>query len=132
MARSNATDLGVSSSIRFLASNLFSEIQDGESFHVICSNPPYIPTDVLERLEPEIVCFEPRLALDGGVDGLDVIRELASRAEDFLEDSGTLILEFGDDQRDAVRDILASRGRFRRINFLEDLAGKPRVAVAKA
>ena len=132
VARSNAADLGVNSSIRFLASNLLSEIQDSESFDVICSNPPYIPTGVLETLEPEIVCFEPRLALDGGVDGLDVIRELASSAKDFLEDSGALILEFGDDQRDAVRELLASRGRFGRISFLEDLSGKPRVAVAKA
>ncbi len=130
VARSNATDLGVSASIRFLASDLFSEIPDGESFDIICSNPPYIPTSVLETLEPEIVGFEPRLALDGGVDGLDVIRAIASRARDFLENSGALILEFGDDQRDAVRDTLASHGRFGRINFREDLSGKPRVAVA--
>jgi release factor glutamine methyltransferase len=130
-ARSNAEELGADAAIRFLVSDLFSEIPENESFDLICSNPPYIPTRVIDTLEPEIARYEPRLALDGGEDGLDVIRRLASRARDFLKDSGVLILEIGDDQEDAVKEILAGEGRFGRIDFGKDLAGKTRVATAR-
>jgi release factor glutamine methyltransferase len=126
-ARSNALGTETSGSVRFVACNLFSAIQKAPLFDVICSNPPYIRTDDIPTLEPEIVRFEPMRALDGGPDGLDVIRELAGHAGDVLKPGGMLLVEIGDSQEQAVREIFSFLGGLRDIEVLRDLAGKPRV-----
>jgi len=94
------------------------------------TNPPYIPTGEIEHLEPEVRDFEPRLALDGGVDGLDWPRRIASCFAGLLRADGRLLLEFGDGQAEAVRRI------FEEQNWIveavrEDYTRRPRILVAR-
>jgi release factor glutamine methyltransferase len=74
-------------------------------FDLIVSNPPYIASAEIETLDPEVRDFDPRLALDGGVDGLDFYRKIAAGAKSFLKPDGKLMLEFGDGQADAIKKI---------------------------
>jgi release factor glutamine methyltransferase len=126
-ARLNGKDAMVVKSLEFLAADLFSALREGPHFDVICSNPPYIVSDAIDSLQPEIRKFEPLTALDGGADGLDVIRRLAGEAQRYLKHGGALILEIGDSQADAVSEVLASHGNLRDIHTLRDLSGKIRV-----
>lgn len=99
VARKNAENMNLGKKVNFVQSNIFENI-DGE-FDFIISNPPYIPTDVIATLSPE-VRNEPRLALDGGSDGLDVIRKIISSAPAHLVDGGLLSLEIGCAQSEKV------------------------------
>src|ERR1035437_8996022 len=74
-------------------------------FDLIISNPPYIPSAEIATLQPEVRDFDPRGALDGGADGLDFYRKLAMEAKPFLKPGGKIMLEFGDGQADAIRNI---------------------------
>ena len=74
-------------------------------FDLIISNPPYIPSAEIATLQPEVRDFDPRAALDGGADGLDFYRKLAMEAKPFLKPGGKIMLEFGDGQADAIRNI---------------------------
>ncbi len=127
VARLNAKDAGVSSCIEFVALNLLDGFRPGYRFDVICSNPPYVPTEALSTLAPEIRCFEPVTALDGGADGLDTIRRLAAQAPQFLKPDGSLILEIGDGQERAVLDLFTETAGLRQVRTYRDLSGMPRV-----
>ena len=105
-------------------SDLFSRIRG--RFDFILSNPPYIPTEIIEELMPEVKDHEPRLALDGEKDGLRFYREISSQAGQYLFDGGCLILEIGADQGDAVAGMLRDQG-FRQVEVLKDLAGLDRL-----
>ena len=72
---------------------------------MIISNPPYIPSAEIAALQPEVRDFDPRAALDGGADGLDFYRKLAAEAKPFLKPDGKIMLEFGDGQAEAVKNI---------------------------
>jgi release factor glutamine methyltransferase len=122
----NAQECGVSGSIDFLSSDLFLAIRPEKLFNVICSNPPYIPSDTIPTLDPEIN-YEPGAALDGGPDGLDVIRGIAVQARHFLKEQGALILEMGPEQEQQARGILASLAGLEEIRVFSDLSGRPRV-----
>ncbi len=74
-------------------------------FDLIISNPPYIPSAEIATLQPEVRDFDPRGALDGGGDGLDFYRLIASQAAAFLKPGGKVMLEFGDGQAEAIRRI---------------------------
>ncbi len=102
---------------------------EGERFDLIVANPPYIPTGQLAELQPEVRDHEPRLALDGGTDGLTVIRMLAARASACLHPTGRLMMEFGDGQADAVRTLFEAHA-WRLEGLIDDLAGRPRHLVA--
>jgi release factor glutamine methyltransferase len=125
-ARFNAQNLGVSDSVDFLGSDLFTALREGSRFDVVCCNPPYIPSDVIPTLEPEIN-FEPRQALDGGPDGLSVIRRLVPQARHYLAERGALIIEIGSEQEGWVRDMFETLGGLHDIRSFPDLSGKPRV-----
>ncbi|MBI4963947.1 MAG: peptide chain release factor N(5)-glutamine methyltransferase [Desulfomonile tiedjei] len=114
-----------------VASELFSALKLEPVFDVICSNPPYIPADAIPTLAPEICRYEPCSALDGGPDGLDVVRRITAEARRFLKENGALIMEIGDGQEEAVRELLNAAG-FGEIKFFPDLAGITRVAKGKA
>lgn len=122
----NARNLGVEASIDFLASDLFEALREGGRFDVICCNPPYIPSDVIPTLDPEIN-FEPRQALDGGPDGLSVIRRLVLQAKHYLQDRGALIIEIGSEQEAWVREMFETLGGLQDVRTFSDLSGKPRV-----
>lgn len=123
LAKHNASEAGVD--ILFFACDLFSAITSGETFHVICSNPPYVKSSIIPNLDPEIN-FEPISALDGGPDGLDVIRKMVPAAKGRLRTGGELLVEMASDQEDEVRQIFSGAG-FTDVSVNRDLAGRPRV-----
>lgn len=117
--------------IRFRLSDLFSAFDpEKDRFDVIVSNPPYIPSSVIEGLEPEVRDFEPRNALDGTEDGLFFYRRLAEESGRFLKENGNVYFEIGYDQGEAVCGLLSARG-FRDTKVLKDLAGKDRVVCGR-
>ncbi|GHU41791.1 release factor glutamine methyltransferase [Spirochaetia bacterium] len=113
-------------SLRITQSDLFSNLND--KFDVIVSNPPYIPSALLASLAPEVQ-NEPRLALDGGSDGLGVIRRIIADAGHHLNSGGALLLEADSRQVEAVKALL-EKSFYTNINILKDLAGLDRVITA--
>src|SRR6266571_2799040 len=105
LARQNAERHGVTERIQFFEGDGLAVLPAALVFDLIISNPPYIPTAEIETLQPEVRDYEPRRALDGGVDGLEYFRRLAAEASPFLKPSGSLMLEFGDGQAEPIRDI---------------------------
>ena len=84
---------------------MFSEL-DGEKFDVIISNPPYIKSEEIETLQKEVKDFEPMLALDGGADGYDFYKIIASECKKYLSDGGVLLLECGINQAETIKSLL--------------------------
>ena len=100
-----------------------------EQVQLIVSNPPYIPTSEIATLEPEVRDYDPRLALDGGRDGLEFYRMLARLGQVALTPGGSLIAEFGDGQKDEIESIFR-KATWPDIRFAKDLFGKPRIVIA--
>lgn len=119
------------SNVEFLQGDLFEPLYNYDmkgKFHIIASNPPYISKEEIEKLQREVRFFEPRLALDGGIDGLDYYRRITKDAKNFLIDGGLLIYEIGYDQGQDVSNILINEG-YENINILKDLQGLDRVVM---
>ena len=112
--------------VTFRRSDMFSSFQETERFNVIVSNPPYIPSAVIEELEPEVRDHEPRGALDGTADGLYFYRILAEECAKHLTPGGHVYFEIGYDQGAAVKELLDIHG-FKDTRVIQDLAGKDRV-----
>jgi release factor glutamine methyltransferase len=155
LARQNAASHSVSERIQFLESDGFAALMSegrvtqapdsnvetiiGDSrssslrnreFDLIVSNPPYIPSAEIASLPPEVRDYDPRRALDGGPDGLESYRRLASEGRPFLKADGRIMLEFGDGQAEAVGEI------FQKQNWIveaikEDYTQRPRILIAK-
>lgn len=119
-------DSGGERRITFVESDLFSAFQSGEKFDVIVSNPPYIPTEVIKGLEPEVRDHEPLMALDGREDGLFFYRRLAAESRRYLNPGGAVYFEIGYDQGEAVLSLLKDQG-FERLRVVKDLPGLDRV-----
>ncbi|MDE7248268.1 MAG: peptide chain release factor N(5)-glutamine methyltransferase, partial [Lachnospiraceae bacterium] len=98
----------------------------GEKFDIIVSNPPYIETEEILTLMPEVREHEPVMALDGGADGLAFYRRIAQEAVAHLNGGGMLFFEIGCNQADSVREIMEQAG-FREIQVVKDFAGLDRV-----
>jgi release factor glutamine methyltransferase len=129
MARANAERHQVASRLTFHQGDGFAALPHGLAFELIVSNPPYIASAEIETLDPEVRDFDPRTALDGGTDGLDFYRRLARESAAWLRPGGKLMLEFGDGQGEAIRDLLTAASW--RVESLEkDLSGRERVCVA--
>lgn len=112
--------------VTFRHSDMFSAFPETEPFDVIVSNPPYIPSAVIEELEPEVRDHEPRGALDGTADGLYFYRILAEECAKHLTPGGHVYFEIGYDQGMAVKELLDNHG-FKDTRVIQDLAGKDRV-----
>lgn len=110
----------------FRRSDMFSAFPETERFNVIVSNPPYIPSAVIEELEPEVRDHEPRGALDGTADGLYFYRILAEECAKHLTPGGHVYFEIGYDQGMAVKELLDNHG-FKDTRVIQDLTGKDRV-----
>jgi release factor glutamine methyltransferase len=108
LANENAAKNQVGERIEFLPGDGFAALSTGAQLDLIVSNPPYIASAEIETLDPEVRDFDPRLALDGGADGLDFYRKIAVGAKNFLKPDGKLMLEFGDGQADALKKIFES------------------------
>ena len=127
VARRNARELGLSERAQFRRGDWSNGL--GGTFDLVLSNPPYIPSAEIDQLEPEVACYEPRLALDGGTDGLDAYRAIARRAPHLLANKGALIVEFGAGQAEAVCAIFAQHG-ITEARTECDLGGRPRCLIA--
>lgn len=125
VARHNgAALLGPDREYTFVESDLFAQVEG--RYDIIVSNPPYIRQKEIDSLMPEVRDHEPRLALDGGEDGLDFYRRIAMESPHYLRRGGRLYLEIGCDQGDAVQELLVRQG-FREVNVVQDYAGLDRV-----
>lgn len=129
IARENA-DLNNVSNIKFVHSNLFTEISADKKFDFIVSNPPYIKTMDIEDLMDEVRLHEPRLALDGDSDGLKFYNKITREAVLYLKNGGWLMYEIGYDQGEEVNNIMKENG-FADVKVIKDLAGLDRVVIGR-
>lgn len=129
VAQSNKHNLEAEN-IDFMRSDLFEELNHDITFNTIVSNPPYIPTKVIEGLQEEVRLHDPILALDGMEDGLMFYRKITAQAGDFLETDGYLCYEIGAEQAADVSDIMKKAG-FKDITVVKDLAGFDRVVMGR-
>ncbi|MGN0373242.1 MAG: peptide chain release factor N(5)-glutamine methyltransferase [Enterocloster sp.] len=117
-------------SFQLKESDMFEQLSADQKFDIIVSNPPYIPSEVIEGLEPEVKDHEPRLALDGRTDGLLFYRILAEQSGRYLKPGGFVYLEIGFDQAQEVERLFAEKG-FTDFETVKDMAGLNRVFRAK-
>ena len=130
IAALNAKTHGVGDRLSLFNGDLFAPLA-GRRFDLIITNPPYIPTGVIRTLAREVAAFEPHLALDGGTDGLDLIRRIVAETPGYLKPGGHLLFEFGAGQEGAIQSMLENSGGFVEIRILDDLARTPRAALLK-
>jgi release factor glutamine methyltransferase len=128
-ARENAERHTVSERVDFLEGSWFAPLVIGSRFDLIVSNPPYITSAVVETLAPEVKDFDPRLALDGGPDGLAPYRIIAAGAAGWLRPAGWVLVEIGHDQGAAVSALFLEAG-FEDVSVQRDLNGLDRVVSA--
>lgn len=128
VATENAALLGLGERTEIIKADLFPA--KGEKFDIVVSNPPYIASDVIETLAPEVKDYEPRLALDGDADGLTFYKRIIENIGDYLYSNGYLFLEIGYDQAEAVKELMEANGKFHDITVLKDYAGNDRVVSA--
>ncbi|MCU0525536.1 MAG: peptide chain release factor N(5)-glutamine methyltransferase [Elainella sp. Prado103] len=131
IARQNAQHYGLTDRIQFYRGSWFEPLANlrGQLDGVV-SNPPYIPTTDLATLQPEVAQHEPHLALDGGWDGLEGIRQLVTLAPEYLKPGGIWLIEMMAGQAAAVTELLELQGGYRDIQIYPDLAGIDRFAFA--
>ena len=123
-ARGNAAALGLASRAYFAIMDFAAALKG--DFDLVVSNPPYIPSGDIAALAPDVRNHDPRLALDGGTDGLDAYRAIARQAPGLLRDDGAIVVEIGIDQATDVAAIFERQSGLRRIATASDLAGIPR------
>ncbi len=128
LAGENAREWGVA--VEWRRADLLEGMAAG-SMDLVVSNPPYIRSEECDRLPRTVRVFEPRVALDGGRDGLDIISRLVEQAAHVLTSTGRLMMEIGDDQADAVMELLCRTPRFKTQTLRCDFAGRARVAIAE-
>lgn len=128
-ASRNAALLGLSDRTKINRGDLFSKEDEGP-FDLIVANPPYIESDVIEALMPEISRFEPVIALDGGPDGLALYRRLAKESVSHLKPGGWLVVEHGFSQAESVSAIL-KKERYEVLPTYDDFGGRPRVCAGR-
>ena len=123
VAKRNAKELNLD--INFLKSDMFSILTCENKYDIIVSNPPYIQSDAVDTLESEVKDFEPRLALDGDVDGMKFYKIIAENYENYLADNGVLALEIGYDEANDIRALFEGKN----VVIKKDLANLDRVAI---
>jgi release factor glutamine methyltransferase len=127
LARKNAAKHSVADRIDFRLGDRLGPVLGEEPFDVVMSNPPYIPTADIAGLELGVRDYEPHLALDGGPDGLDMVRGLIEQSVPLLKPRGHLILEIGTAQEKPVRDLIEAQPGLSLAPTIHDHAGHPRV-----
>jgi release factor glutamine methyltransferase len=112
-------------SVTFIESDLFENVEG--KYDLIVVNPPYIPSSDVLTLDKEVKDYEPHLALDGGVDGLDIYRKIANEYKNYLNENGVLMLEIGIGQKDAIEELFGA------VEFIKDYNNPPidRVAIIR-
>lgn len=132
LAQRNIDELGLCDRVELLHSDLLAELMsDGrDRYDLIISNPPYVPTAVCQSLDTEVKDYDPMLALDGGEDGLDLVRRFASDALFCLKPGALLAMELYEGHMDKAKALLQEQG-FVSVSVKEDLTGRPRVILAR-
>ncbi|HLB25265.1 MAG TPA: peptide chain release factor N(5)-glutamine methyltransferase, partial [Nitrospirota bacterium] len=132
VAAANAKANGVADRVRFFEGDLFGALAgmglEGR-LDMVVSNPPYVPSGEMARLQPEVL-YEPAAALDGGPDGLDFIKRIIRDAPGYLKPGGVLLMEIGFGQSDAVKGLAGSGPGLEFVSFVKDFAGIDRVLVS--
>ncbi len=129
VAKTNAKNNEVENKITFIESNLFENISN-EKYDIIVSNPPYIRKDVIKTLTKEVQ-KEPKIALDGGYDGLDFYRKITHQSEEYLKFNGYLCFEIGYDQKKDVIKIINDERKFTGTYSKKDLCDNDRIVVTR-
>lgn len=129
VARTNAATHAVDGRVTFFEGDLFKAVPAGATFDVIVSNPPYVKSGEIAGLQREVQ-KEPRTALDGGADGLQIIDRLLADAKGFLKPGGLLALEIGEDQGEALKERMTRAG-YREVRIDKDLARHDRLALGR-
>ncbi|MDI6687493.1 MAG: peptide chain release factor N(5)-glutamine methyltransferase [Desulfobacterales bacterium] len=132
LAEKNAKHHNLNKKIMFFSGDWFMPLkEDTHLFDMIISNPPYINTRLINKLQPEISMYEPVMALDGGKDGLCRLRHIISGAHTYLKPGGSLLLEIGHDQKEDISRIVDSCGHYEQVVFTKDYSGHYRVVQMK-
>ncbi|MBS0202954.1 MAG: peptide chain release factor N(5)-glutamine methyltransferase [Planctomycetes bacterium] len=131
IARENATKHGIQDQIEFLEGDLFGALSSDRRFDIIASNPPYIATAEIDTLDPEVAKHEPRLALDGGKTGFDIIDRLIAAAPQHAAPNALFLMELSPEQADPAQQRLVTAGRYSDITARKDLSLQPRVLRAQ-
>ena len=131
IARENATKHQVDDRIEFLEGDLFSALVPDWKFDIIAGNPPYIPTAEIDTLDAEVAKHEPRLALDGGLSGLDVFDRLIAAAPQYAAPGALFLMEMSPEQAEPLQQRLLAHGGYTEVSVRKDLAGRPRVIRAR-
>ncbi|MEX0725532.1 MAG: peptide chain release factor N(5)-glutamine methyltransferase [Planctomycetaceae bacterium] len=131
VAQKNAELNKVGDRIPFHQGDLFAAIGADTKFEIIASNPPYVTTNELAALDPGVRLHEPHLALDGGDDGLNIVRRIVAEAPHHLASNGLLLIEIAHEQAAAVEQLLTSQGSFVDVDSVPDTTGRPRVVRGK-
>jgi len=128
VSKINQRKLKVKENTKILRSNMFSNLKKGLLFDIIVCNPPYIETDNLKNLARGVKDFDPKIALNGGSDGLKFYREIAVEAKKFLSKSGKIFLEIGYNQKESIRKIFEKNGFS--IESFKDYSNNDRIIIA--
>jgi release factor glutamine methyltransferase len=131
VARQNASNHAVGDRIRFLQGDLFAPLPQESPFDFILTNPPYIPQDQVSVLPAEVRDFEPRIAWDGGKDGLEFYRRALPEVDQYLCPGGWFLTEMGYDQDRLIREIAEQNKRLGSFDFIKDLMGNNRIFKAQ-
>ena len=129
IAKLNARNNNVEDRITFISSNLFDNVPE-EKYDIIVSNPPYIKSKIIKTLNKDVQ-NEPKIALDGGFDGLDFYRKIIKKADEYLKFGGFLCLEIGFDQREEVMKLIEEEGKFQNTYSKKDLCDNDRIVITK-
>lgn len=129
VAKLNAKNNNVENQITFVESDLFKQLPK-EKYDIIVSNPPYIKKEIIKSLDKEVQ-NEPKIALDGGYDGLDFYKKIISNADEFLKFTGYVCLEIGYDQKEDVLELLKNEGKYVDTSCKKDLFDNDRVIIAR-
>ncbi|MGD8523667.1 MAG: peptide chain release factor N(5)-glutamine methyltransferase, partial [Desulfobacterales bacterium] len=128
IAYRNARRHQLENKIHFFSGDWLAPLRlDNYFFDLILSNPPYIKTEAVAKLQPEIVAFEPIIALDGGSDGLDSIKQIVQAAHQYLKPGGTLMLEIAHDQKEGIHRIMTQCGHYDSFVCRKDYSGDDRI-----
>ena len=133
IAKQNICKFGLEEKITLICSDLFSALRENKQYEIIVANPPYISEDDINSLQPEVRDWEPRSALTGGFEGLDLIERIADHAYRYLFPGGWLFIEIGSDQREKVDELFACHAskEYDNVSILSDWSGHPRLLKAR-
>ena len=130
ISKKNAKINNVETKINYINSNLFEKVSKENKFDIIVSNPPYIKTNKLKDLDKSVK-YEPKIALDGGVDGLKFYKKILNQSKNYLNNNGYIMFEIGFDELEDIKNIIAKDKSFLLLECIKDYGGNDRVVICR-